>query len=163
LALRVVITGLSLLYIVYLLSKARKRPGRVLAFAVWLGVTAISFVFGFSAFNFILTQGFLIWLIRSFTRYKHLLPGLIDGCVVAVGLTFAFWAAIVTGSLLVSLWCFFLMQSLFALIPNRALPFQFDKSPLASQQDNLSTAHNFERAARSAQIAIKQLSNFSSN
>jgi hypothetical protein len=60
----------------------------------------------------------------------------------------AIGAAVQTGSLLLSLWSYFLVQALFTTIPTRA-----SAGPASTNEDDA-----FERAHRVAEAAVRRLS-----
>jgi len=55
-----------------------------------------------------------------------------------------------THSLFLSLWCFFLIQALFVLIPSSLMPVRNKATSSTRETD-------FERAHRAAQIAVRRL------
>lgn len=158
LGLKLTIIVVSTLYLLYLLSISKKRSGRTVLLLVSIVIPSIAFIGNWSLLSIILTQGILIWLVRSLTRYNHLLPAVVDGGLLLIGLAFAFWALVTTGSFFATLWCFYLAQSIFPFIPNRVIPF----APAPSHQKgstDLLHSHNFSRSLQSAQGALVQLSN----
>ena len=141
-------------YLLLLLAKSRLRNGKIVAFCLWCAASAATFVFGASLFMFAILQLTLLWLIRSFCNYTSLVATLLDLALVAVGALAAFWAYITTGSVLLTIWCFFLTQSLFAAIPQRGLSL---KRQQISSTPSTTTMQRFQQACRSAETALSQL------
>jgi hypothetical protein len=59
----------------------------------------------------------IIWLIRSLNFYASALPALADLGLNGLGLAASIWAVTRTGSVFLGIWCFFLVQALFVVIP----------------------------------------------
>ena len=89
---------------------------------------------------------------RSLYFYSSVLPALTDLMLSGLGLAAAVWAAGQTGSVFLSLWCFFLVQALFVVIPTR-IRRRHSESSLGP--DGLD---RFQRAHRSAEAAVRRLS-----
>lgn len=113
---KLLLGGVAFLYICILLHTAKGQSGRVLlgtisavvltASAAWLG-------FG----SFVLSAVALIWLVRSLTTYSSMILAGVDGMLCALSLLAAVWSFTYSGSLPLAIWCFFLVQSLYAVIP----------------------------------------------
>jgi hypothetical protein len=94
----------------------------------------------------------LIWLIRSLYFYSSLISALADFGLVLFGVASAIWAVLQTGSLSLSVWCFFLVQALFVAIPNAWK--RSSKPGIVSK----STQDPFQSAHRTAEAALTKLS-----
>ena len=81
-----------------------------------------------------------LWLIRSLYFHASILSTLLDFGVIALGLAVALWALIHSGSLLLSLWCFFLVQAVFVAIPGRIRPAPTNQD-CKQQQCEVSASH----------------------
>lgn len=150
--LRLLIAGIGLAYVLYLLSRSRERVGRVTVVACWTLVTGVTWFIELPLILYIVTHLGLIWLIRSLYFYSSVLPALADLGLNGLSLTAAIWAARQTGSVFLSLWCFFLVQALFVAIPtglNRS-----NKETQAGPENE----DRFQRAHRSAEAAVRKLS-----
>jgi len=142
----------SLGYIIYLLMRSAEKSGRVTVLFSWLLTMLINYLLVDSALLFVSFHIAAIWLIRSFYYYNSVLSSLTDLVVTAFSLVATVIAWHSTHSLLISLWCFFLIQALYVYIPR-----QFSGKTLPSIPDSLS-GQGFERAYKCAEIAIRKLS-----
>lgn len=149
---RILISILGLGYLVYLLKRSNERTGRVVMFALWLVASLVCMLLDTSLFSTLLVQAALIWVIRSLYFQASVLPALLDLGLVALGLLASAWAILQTGSVVTAIWCFFLTQSLFVLIPG-----------IASTRDDVSyfnpvDSDRFQSAHRVALDAVRKLS-----
>jgi len=151
LALRLIITAISLGYILYLLRRSPERTGRVTTIAGWAAVSALAW-FTLALPLYLAVQLGLVWLVRSLYFYASLLAALADLGLTGFGLAAAVWAATSTGSLFVSVWCFFLVQALFVAIPAHM------RGPRANNSSQSNEPDNFARAHRIAEAAVRRLS-----
>ncbi|MDH5346069.1 MAG: hypothetical protein OEW59_09925 [Gammaproteobacteria bacterium] len=148
-ALRLVIPGVSLAYLVHLLRSASTRTGSVVTLATW-GVIAIATWWVAPPLGlYVLVHAGAIWLVRSLYFYAGIIPAVIDLGLTALAVCIAAWAASRTGSVFLATWCFFLVQALFVSIPKS----------LRDRRTTRETTVNpvFERARRQANDALRQL------
>lgn len=147
--LRFLVTGAAGAYIMYLLHRTELRSGRIATLSMW-GIAVIGvWIFTPSFGWFIIAHTALIWLVRAGYFYAGLLPGLADLALSALALVAAVATAKHTGSLFLSLWCFFLVQALFVRLPERVWP---------HRRPHTSSSDPFEKAYRSADAALRRLS-----
>jgi len=152
LVMRLLIAGMALAYVLYLLRRSRERVGRIVVVAGWLLAAAvIGFLHPPLVLYLVLHIG-LIWLIRSLYFYNSALSSLADLGLTGLALTAAVWALTSTGSLLLGLWCFFLVQALFVTIPNN-LPRETAEAPSVADGED-----HFQHAYQVAQAALRKLS-----
>jgi predicted membrane channel-forming protein YqfA (hemolysin III family) len=152
LVIRLLIAAIGFAYILYLLRRSRERVGRIVVVAGWLLAAAgIGFLHLPLVLYLVLHIG-LVWLVRSLYFYSSVLSSLADLGLTGLALAAAVWALSVTGSLLLGLWCFFLVQALFVGIPNN-LP---RKSATASSAADVED--HFQHAHQVAQAALRKLS-----
>ncbi len=149
---RILISVLALGYLVYLLKRSDERTGRIVMVVLWLIATLASTLLDTSLFGFLLVQVGLVWMIRSLYFHTSVLPALLDLGLVCLALVASAWAILQTGSVMTAIWCFFLTQSLFVLIPG-----------FASTHDDASCfnpveADRFQSAHRIALDAVRKLS-----
>jgi len=151
LVIRFLISSLTLAYILYLLNRSNEKTGRITVIATWSVITILTWLVWPPAPLFILINLAAIWLIRSLYFYSSLFSSLADLALTTISIVVAFWAASHTDSLFLSLWCFFLTQALFVLIPS---------SMKASKPNTNATNHNadFQHAYQVAEAAVQKLS-----
>lgn len=135
-------------YVLYLLSRSEERTGRVATVTVWCVATALATAFASSLPLFLICQVASIWLIRSLYFHGSIVAALADLGIGVLALAFAVWAAKGSGSVFLSIWCFFLVQALFVALPA-------DGSVKAQRDDG--SEQPFKRAERSATAAIRRL------
>jgi hypothetical protein len=149
LVLPLVITGLSLAYLLYLLSRSRERVGRLIALAAWCVMAAAVWLWPLGLALYLLAHLGTLWLVRSLYFHGSVLAALGDLMLMGLGLIAALWAAAHTGSLFAGLWCFFLAQALFPSIRGPA-PGGTAAAP--------EPADRFGQAHRAAEAALRRLS-----
>lgn len=149
-ALRLVVAGLGLGYVAYLLARTPVRVGRITALAAWGVMALLLWVAAPSLALYLLAQVAAVWLIRSLFFHSSLLAAGADIALSLVALAAGVWAVAHTGSLLLGIWCFFLVQALFVAIPPR-----LTHRPNA---DPPGCADPFEHAHRAAEAAVRRLS-----
>ncbi len=150
--LRALIAALGLVYVLYLLKRSRERVGRVSAVTLWLLAAVTTWWLAPSLGVYVLVHLALVWLIRSLYFYSSVLCALADLGLQGLSLAAAIWAVSQTGSLLLSLWCFFLTQSLFVAIPTSL------RRPARPGQSSQAEVDRFQEAERIAQAALRKLS-----
>jgi len=150
-AIRFVISGLSLVYILYLLRKSNERIGRILVVVTWIVITLISWALWTPAVLFVLTNLAMIWLTRSLYFYSSLFSSLTDLGLTALSVVIALWAATQSNNLFLTIWCFFLTQALFVMIPSSI---KTNKNPTKIY----SKEADFQHAYRVAESAVRKLS-----
>lgn len=149
-ALRLLIPLLGLAYAAYLLGRSGERVGRLTTLVLWLSGAGAVWLWSPSLPVYLLFHMGLIWLIRSLYFHASLLGALADLGLNGLALATALWAAERTGSVFLSLWCFFLAQALFVAIPAWA------RQP-GSPADGLAE-DAFQQAHRAAEAALRRLS-----
>lgn len=158
---RLVIPALGLAYLLYLLGQSTERLGRVTTISVWSALAIATWWMSPSLPLYLLIHVGAVWLVRSLYFYSGALPALADLGLTALSVAAGIWAVSRTGSAFLATWCFFLVQSLFVLIP--ASVSQWKKNSLTQYQGNQNQdneeQHNqaFERARRQADQALRQL------
>ena len=141
--------SLGLGYALYLLWRSPVRFGRVAALAAWgagaglLGLAAPSLAL------YVGLQVAALWLLRSLFFHARPVAALADLVLSGGALAAGLWALAHTGSLLLGLWCFFLVQALFVLIPQGSAPRRV--------AGTLAAEDRFETAHRVAEAAVRRL------
>ena len=149
--LRGLIAALALLYLLYLLSRSRERVGRVTVLALWSVASLVIALLELSLPLYLLAHLGMLWLVRSLYHHASLIAAFADLALMLTGLATAVWAWLVTGTLGISLWCFFLLQALFVFIPARL------QRRSASPVDAHPACDPFQRAHRAAESALSRL------
>lgn len=149
--LQILIAMVSAAYIGYLMIRSRERLGRLTVFSVWFGATLLSMIFVPSLVMFALMQLGMIWVIRSLYYYNSVLAALADLGLIGLSTAIALWAWLNTHSLFLAMWCFFLVQALFVLIPK-----QF-KTQNSKDLNSNHASDRFEHAYLAAEQAVRQL------
>ena len=146
--LRLLVSLLSLAYTGYLMFRSRERLGRITALGSWILTSMTGFLLAPSLLIFVLLHCGFIWIIRSLYIHNGVLAAIADLALTALSLAAAVWATVQSGSLLLSLWCFFLTQALFVLIPKNWSGKQVRSEPVEA---------GFEQAYQTAQRALSKL------
>ena len=150
--LRLLIVGIGLAYVVYLLSRSPERVGRVTAAAAWLMIAGVLWFTHPPLLLYVSLHLGTLWLIRSLYFYSSALSALADLGLNGLGLAAGIWAITRTGSVLLGIWCFFLVQALFVVIPK-----SIQRKPGATQASHESE-DRFQHAYRVAETAVRKLS-----
>ncbi|MES9826589.1 MAG: hypothetical protein ABW127_19395 [Candidatus Thiodiazotropha endolucinida] len=150
--LRLLITMMGLLYVIYLLRRSGEKVGRITSMSVWLAAAIVVWLMGLSLPFYLMAHLGLVWLIRSLYFYSSLISALADMGLVLFGLAAAVWAVLQTGNLFLSVWSFFLVQALFVFIPNT---WKRSSKPAAAVE---SADDRFQLAHRTAEAALTKLS-----
>jgi hypothetical protein len=149
--LALMITGLGLVYLLYLLARADDRTGRISAVLAWCLISAATLIL---APDLALpVQLVLLWLIRSLYHQQGVIGAALDLGLWLLGIGGALWAIQGSGSLALAVWTLLLIQALFPLIPAWTRPAAVD--PFDGTIDTGSD--RFERALRDAESSLRQL------
>lgn len=143
---------LSLSYVLYLLHRAAEKTGRITLLACWVLGSCTAGVLHISLWSFLLLQLGFIWLTRSLYFRAGLFGALADLGLHALAAIAAVWAFAHSGSMLLAIWSFFLVQALFPLLP-AAKP---SNSDIDREPNGVNT--RFEQAHRTALLALQRLS-----
>ena len=151
-ALRALIAVLAFGYLLFLLKNAAERVGRITSVAFWGAAATALWWMSPPLGVYLLAHAGLLWLIRSLYFYSGLLPAVADLLLTGLSVAAGLWAASRSGSFGLSVWTFFLVQSLFVLVP-RVVPQPKAEKPTQPPADD-----SFQRAQRSAEAALRRLS-----
>lgn len=157
-----IVTGLGFAYTLYLLSRSQVRVGRVIVISGWIIVAAGAWLLAPSILIYISIHLAALWLIRSLYFYSSVLSALADLGLTGFALMAAIWAWLSSGSLFLAVWCFFLVQALFVLIPRRWSTVKSSPSAAlylsdVSVREGFDQADRFETARAAAESAFKKL------
>ena len=143
---------LAIGYLLYLMKRSNERVGRVVIILLWSSITLATLLLGISIINFVLIQVAAIWTIRCLYFHGSILPALLDLGLAGLGLVASAWAILQTGSITTAIWCFFLSQCLFVLIPG------FNQNRETIHSFNSVEQDRFQSAHRVALDAVRKLS-----
>jgi len=161
---RLLIAAGGFCYVLYLLSRSDERIGRVTVILVWLVVAGLSWILVPSLLLYVLIHAGLIWMIRSLYFHESPVGALADLALMGLGWVVALWVGMHTGSVLISVWCFFLSQALFVFIPanlfRHPLKYSLKQKDKHTQYQSSNSNHDqdFELAYRNAESALRRLS-----
>jgi len=150
--LRLLIAGISLVYVIYLLGRSSERVGRITTVAVWVIVAGMLWFTQPPLPLYLCMHLGAIWLIRSLYFYSSVLSAPADLGLNSLALSAAIWAITRTNSVFLGIWCFFLVQALFVVIPKQA----FRRS--GANRAGQAGTDRFQHAYRSAEAAVRKLS-----
>ena len=148
---RILIAVISFGYSIYLLGRSQQRTGRIIVLTIWSLMSVALWLFETPFNHYALIHLVSIWLIRSLYFHASILYALLDLGLIALSAAIGFWALQHSGSLLLSLWCLFLVQALFVAIPG-------SKKTARSDQSTSNNHAKFQQALRTAQSAMNNLS-----
>jgi len=154
--LQAMIASVSLVYVIYLLVRSQEKTGRITVVAVWGAVTILTWVFSPSTIITLFVHVGLIWLVRALYYYTSLIVAMVDLGLTLFGIAAAIWTLLYTNSLFLSVWCFFLIQALFVLLPKDISSGWF-KTKGRIQKETSAQDDVFEQAYLSAKSALRQL------
>lgn len=143
--LRPVVVGLALGYLVYLLARTPVRAGRVTAFIAWCLAAAGLWLAAPPLALDLLLHVAMLWLIRTLFFHSSLVSALADLTLSLLALAAVIWALVQTGSLLLGIWCFFLVQAGFVAIPPGPAARRPRREP--SHEDDFEHAHRIAKSA----------------
>ena len=147
--LRLLTAALGLGYVLYLLTRSGQRIGRPTALAGWAVAAGALWLLDPPVTAYVLAHLGLVWLIRSLYFHASVLAALTDLGLTGAGLAAGIWAALQSGSVFLTVWCFFLLQALFVAIPPRL--------PRRAEEGRADAEDPFDRAHRAAQAALRRL------
>ncbi len=146
LALGLLVTLGSLAYLLYLLSRAKRRAGRSLVIAAWLLATIGLWALAPSAALFGLAYLGLAWVTRALFIHTRPLPALLDLGLTGLSLVAGIGAWLHSGNLFLAVWTLFLVQALYVWLPG---------ARTRSADPDLDD--RFEQAHRRAEAAVRKL------
>ena len=155
LALHLVIIALGGVYILYLLSRASDRTGRIAVFAAWLTATIAMAIASDGLAATLVTQTVLISVVRSLYHHASVLAGLLDLGLSAMAMGAAVWASSESGSFFLTAWSYFLVHALYSVIPSRFTPAPTSRT--TTDQREQATEDRFDRAVSTAEAAFRRI------
>lgn len=147
---RLVMMVVTVVYLVYLIYQSRVRAGKLTLTIICLTISLFGFFFvEQSGFLLVIAAG-MIWVVRSLLNYSSILPVITDLGLCIFSLAGAGWAFSISGSIGAAVWCFYLMQSLYCLIPQ-----QYGETKQVAAAEP--SVDHFDHAYQSAEEAIRQI------
>src|SRR5262245_31369143 len=146
-ALRTIVALLGAAYVLYLLACSGERTGRVVTVAAWMIGAALLAAFADALGLFLVGHAVLVWLVRALYHQRSTIGALADLGLTALALAAAVASMRSTGSLFLAIWCFFLIEALFAAVPNG----------ITRSHPRAGVEPPFARAQRSANAALQRL------
>ena len=152
LAQKLVIAVLTTAYVFYLLRLHHARIGNIVLGTGTALILIAALLWGMATSTLVFVSITLIWIVRSLITYSSVFMSILDGALCLLGLGVAVWAYGATGSAFWAIWCFFLSQSLFALIPE-----QPGRSNKPAGSTPLMETGGFSAAHKAAEAALREL------
>jgi len=150
---KAVIVVIAYAYIVYLLAQSGRTAGRTTLAVLSLLALLASLVLEARWTTVVLVAVALIWGIRACTYSRSLVAWLLHGGLCLLGLGAALWAYTHSGSIVLAVWSFFLLQALFVCVPPRLAQRPVEEGDVAGGQEG----DGFVRAHQAAQKALGRL------
>jgi hypothetical protein len=141
-------------YMAYLLANSPSPVGRATLGAIGFTGLAGACVWGASTVVVGLLAVGLIWLVRTLLHYSSVVSALVDGLLCTMSLGGALAALLLTGNVVLTVWCFFLPQALFVFSPRRLKRSPTGQASVSTGAKEQSRPDTFARAHRAAQAAI---------
>lgn len=144
-ALHLLLSVLALAYALVVLAHGR-RIGRPSLIGGWLLLTALIAVTGLGLTAALLLYLGYLWLVRAVSLAPGALAAVLDAGLIALAIGAALWAGQHSGSLVMAVWCFFLVLAAGALL-----------LPATTRHRTAPADDRFDRARRSADAALRTL------
>ena len=159
--LQFMIAGVSFSYVVYLLVRSTEKVGKLTVIVAWASVSIFTWLFSPSIIVTLFVHVGLIWLVRALYFYTSLLVALLDLGLILFAMAAGIWVLSYTNSLFLGVWSFFLLQSLFVLLPEDLSKSNSRKKTMVFGVRTNTTEDSrkdpFELAHQTAQAALRQL------
>lgn len=148
-----------LAYCFYLLRSAKSRVGTLTLVAINLAIGVGLSCLPVRTYSIVGVLVAAVSLNRSLLFHRSLVSMALDGFVSAGGLMFAGYLFTSTGSVPAALWSFFLLQSVFVLIPTQVS----GKAGLLSADEDRDAVDPFVHGQRQAEAALQRIVQEGSN
>lgn len=146
---RLTVTLLCSGYLLYLLWRAPQTTGRMTLLLLWGVVLLGCWLINPPFMIYLVIHLATLWLVRAFTYYRSIFSAGADLLLSGLSLVVALWAYLTSHSVLLALWCLFLVQALFVFIPR---DWRLKPKPIAIDAND-----RFMRAHRHAESALRKL------
>jgi hypothetical protein len=152
LTMRLLVALLSFAYVLYLLAGSRERTGRIATMVLWALVAGVTWFATPPLPLYLIIHAGTIWLVRSLYYRSSVLPALLDLGLSGLSLVVAIGALSRSGSIFLSIWCFFLVQALFVAVPSSL------KQTVNRKRADVDEDGGFQSAYRTAEAALRRIS-----
>ncbi|HFD11886.1 MAG TPA: hypothetical protein ENJ32_05390 [Crenotrichaceae bacterium] len=147
---RFLIVFVSAVYGFYLLKRSHRYGGRLITCVFWLLMLLAAWFYVPAIREFVLMNVVSVWLLRSLYFHDNVISVLLDLGLNLFSLAVSLWAFVQTDSISLSLWCLFLVQALFPVIPGNC----FNKEK--NHENNRDS--KYQHALQIAEAAMETLS-----
>ncbi len=144
------LSTLTFVYVCYLLIRSGERIGRIVTVALLCTVMGSCALLSPLLWEYALILTLFVWFVRCMYFHSSLTASAIDLSVNVVAAAAALWCWSHTSSVVLTVWCFFLLQALFCMIPSAGFGEQ------RARRD--ATTADFANAHRRAENALRKLS-----
>ena len=141
-------------YLAFLLAGRQSKRGNALCFTTYAAMTAGGILFPSLLPAVLFLAMIHVWLVRVGTKYNSIFPVIFDGAVGVAGLSIALPVVIMTHSMALTIWVFFLVQSLTAFIPGKTVVAPAVTATGTSSNESKS---RFDQAMRAAEDAVSAI------
>jgi hypothetical protein len=149
LVLQLIVTVVAGAYVVYLLGRSGEKTGRLATLVGWLLCACGAGLLAPNIAVLLCVHAVMIWLVRALYFHNSVLTALTDLGLCCFALAASVWAVQQSGSLFMAVWCFFLVQALYAVIPATFSA----KGPACEP----AAPDTFDRAHRAAESAVRRI------
>jgi len=139
-------------YIVYVLAQSGRRVGRTTLAVLSLLALLASVMLAARWTTVLVVAVALIWGTRASTSSRSPVAWLLHGGLCLLGLSAALWAYKHSGSIVLAVWSFLLLQALWVYVPARLARQPVEESVAGGQEED-----GFVRAHQAAQKALDRL------
>ena len=147
---RILVPGLSIAYLISISPYRYRRSGWASCLVLWGGFALFLWLVWLPLIEYVVLHVVALSLLRAVFFHKNLLSVVLDLMLSVFGLAAAFWAASHTGSVFLAIWCFFLSQAAFVVIPGNG-------SAADASNGNRSNSSEFDVARRKAEEALRKI------
>jgi len=139
-------------YIVYVLAQSGRRVGRTTLAVLSLLALLASVMLAARWTTVLVVAVALIWGTRASTSSRSPVAWLLHGGLCLLGLSAALWAYTHSGSIVLAVWSFLLLQALWVYVPARLARQPVEEGVAGGQEED-----GFVRAHQAAQKALDRL------
>lgn len=146
------VPSLSFVYLLCIGQYRVRKSGWISSLSIWCVFTFLLWLLSPSLTDYALLHVAAVSVMRGLFFHKNFASVLMDFTLSLFALGAAFWAVSHTGSIFLSVWCFFLVQAAFVLLPGFSREASTDTDATANSQQ-------FDMALRKAEEALRKVAN----